>query len=124
MSPRTPGGRLPLIDEYDGICHAGPDLGPAPEALRFRCCNHGNSQRSCPAFPIHEKRSCLRYEVIAHEAGALRVLCIEEQEYAPVNWFAIRYAIKDAHIDPEPADLCVRSQILAFCLSYLNHFGQ
>jgi len=120
----TPGGRLPLIDEYDGLCHAGPAPGAAPEAIRFRFCNHGNSQGSCSCFPTTEERSCLRYEVIGREPGALRVLCIEEKNYAPMRWFAIRYAINEAQIEPELADLCVSAQVLAFCRSYLSHFAE
>lgn len=112
-------GRRPLIDEYDGLCHAAGAPAPVPEAARFRLCNHGNSRSGCEIFPASETRSCLRYEVVERSETTLRVLCIEEQNYAPVRWYSIDYTCCDAHMEPDPPDFCVRAQLLAFCRSYL-----
>lgn len=118
------GGRLPLIDEYDGLCCANGEPVPAPEPFRFRWCNHGNSKGSCPAFPLTEMRSCLRYEAVAMEGRVLRVLCIEEQAFAPLRWYSIEYSCADGSLQPEPEDSRVRSQVLAFCQSYLARFAK
>lgn len=115
--------RLPLIHEYDGLCHALGQPTPAPEKARFRWCNHGNSKGCCQVFPAEEKRSSLRYDVVARDAITLRVLCIEEQSYAPVRWYSIQYVFGDERLDPEPDDICVRAQILSFCRSYLARFA-
>ena len=129
FEPQTPvpaatvGGRLPLIDEYDGLCHAGPEPVASPETARFRFCNHGNSLGNCSAFPADEKRSALRYELISRENGRLRVLCIEEQGYTPGRWYAVEYASGEA-LNPEPENTCVRSQIVSFCRSYLARFPE
>ncbi len=115
--------RLPLIDEYDGLCRAGGEPVSSSEVARFRWCNHGNSKGCCPAFPEHEKRSCLRYEIISRENDALRVLCIEEQAYAPLRWYPVQYIRGEERLEPEPEDFCVRSQLIAFCRSYLARFA-
>jgi hypothetical protein len=115
-------GRLPLIDEYDGRCHAGSESAPVADNARFRWCNHGNSNGCCQRFPAQETRSCLRYEVLQRDAAHLSILCIEEQSYAPLRWYAVQYSCTDNLLMPEPQDCCVRSQIVAFCRSYLAHF--
>ncbi|MBV9406452.1 MAG: hypothetical protein JO211_13995 [Acidobacteriaceae bacterium] len=116
------GGRRPLIDEYEGLCHAQPEPVPVPEEARFRWCNHGNSKGACGFFPVHEIRSCLRYELTRFEDRTMRVLCIEEQSHSPLRWYAFEYFADEQRLEPEPQDTCVRSQVLAFCRSYLAHF--
>ncbi len=119
-----PFGRIPLIEEYDGLCHAAAEPVTAPESARFRWCNHGNSNGCCPVFPVHEVRSCLRYEVVERKEVALRILCIEEQAYAPLRWYQVQYICADGSLHPEPDDGCVRAQVIAFCRSYLARFPQ
>lgn len=116
-------GRRPLIDEYDGLCHAQPEPVAVPQEARFRWCNHGNSKGACPFFPAHEIRSCLRYELTQSEDGRIRVLCIEEQSYSPLRWYAFEYFADEQRLEPEVKDACVRSQVLAFCRSYRAHFA-
>jgi hypothetical protein len=53
----------------------------------------------------------------------VRVLCIEEQAYAPTRWYPILYFADEQRLDPEVNDICVRSQVLAFCQSYMARFG-
>lgn len=121
-APRHAHARLPLIDEYDGLCHARPQLLPAPPERRFDCCNHGYSGRLCDLFPPGRPSSCFRYTVVAQSSAALEILCIEEQHYAPVRWFSARYSLATGALDPEPADDPMRAQALAFCRSFLERF--
>jgi hypothetical protein len=116
-------GRRPLIDEYDGLCHAQGEPVPVPDAGRFRWCNHGNSKGACPRFPQGETRSCLRYEVTEYKERSMRVLCIEEQSHSPLHWYSLAFIPDEEKLEPEPQDACVRSQVLAFCRSYLARFA-
>lgn len=121
--PQHASARLPLLDEYDGLCHAvGAPLAIAVE-LRFRCCNHGYSRGCCDRFPASEVRSGLRYNVVRRTAASLEILCVEEQHYAPLRWHAVEYFFESERIEPEPADVCMRAQVLAFCRSYLKRFS-
>lgn len=120
LIPRTQaGGRLPLIDEYDGLCHAAAEPAAVPDDARFRLCNHGNSKGLCALFPDAEERSCLRYEVKGQEDGKLIILCIEEQAYAPVRWYSVQYVPNQDRLEPEPQDRCVRAQAFAVARSYV-----
>jgi hypothetical protein len=118
------GARLPLIREYDGLCRADSSAVPAPEAMRFQGCNHGYSRGLCERFPIAEQRSCLRYHLIRRTPSALDVLCVEEQDYAPVRWYEVKYLIVESRIEPEMGDACIRAQILALCRGYLERFAE
>lgn len=120
--PQHARARLPLIEEYEGACHAGPEPFAAPEDLRFRCCNHGYSRGTCGHFPEGELRSGMRYDVLSRSSEALQLLWIEEQAFAPVRWQAISYLIASEQLQPEIADCCVRAQLLAFCRSYVRRF--
>jgi hypothetical protein len=121
--PQRPNARLPLIDEYDGLCHAGPETVAVPAGLRFRCCNQGYSRKSCDHFPPAEVRSGLRYSIVRQTAAALELLYIEEQDYAPLRWQRVQYFIESAKLEPQLSDDCARAQILAFCRSYLQRFS-
>jgi hypothetical protein len=116
-------GRRPLIDEYDGLCHAQCEPVPVPEDARFGWCNHGNSKGACSFFPAAEARSCLRYQVTEYKERSMRVLCIEEQGHAPLRWYSVMYLAGEERFEPDPEDVCVRSQLLAFCRSYLARFA-
>jgi hypothetical protein len=121
--PQHPNARLPLIDEYDGLCHAGPEPIAVPAGLRFQGCNQGYSRGSCDHFPAAEIRSGLRYNVVRQTAAMLEVLYIEEQSYAPLQWQRVQYFIESGQLEPQLSDRCVRAQFLAFCRSYLQHFS-
>lgn len=114
--------RLPLLAEYDGSCHAAGRVVPAPVALRFQCCNHGYSRGTCEHFPPTEPRASLRYDVARRTASALEVICIEEQDYAPLRWRSVEYLMKTEELNPEIDDICARAQLLAFCRGYLARF--
>ena len=114
--------RLPLIEEYDGLCHAYAEAINAPQALRFRCCNHGYSRGGCERVPPTEIRSCARYNVMRRSEFTLDVLCIEEQNYAPLRWQSVEYSIAGDRLTAELSDLCLQAQLLAFCRSYIRCF--
>ena len=119
-----PAARLPLLDEYEGVCHAGGDSLPAPHARRFECCNQGYSRGCCERFPAAEDRSGLRYDVLRRTPAALEIVCIEEQQYAPVRWQSVQYFFENEQTEPEMTDECMRAQLLAFCRSYLRRFPE
>lgn len=115
--------RLPLIDEYQGICHAHAEPVEAPAVLRFRCCNHGYSRGACERIPASsDLPSCVRYNVVRRSEGTLAVLCIEERNYAPLRWQTIEYSIAADRLTCEVSDVCLAAQLLAFCRSYLGRF--
>jgi hypothetical protein len=112
--------RLPLIDEYEGRCHAGSEPIATPAELRFRCCNHGYSRGSCQRFPSGDTRSALRYDVVRRTQSTLELVCIEEQNYAPLRWRTIQYSLASERLEPEIEDACTQAQAIAFCRSYLR----
>jgi hypothetical protein len=121
--PQNVNARLPLIDEYDGSCHAFSEPMEAPVELRFRCCNHGYSKGCCERFPSGEPRSSVRYDVLSRSQSTLELVCIEEQNYAPLRWRKIYYFLESERLEPELEDACTQAQALAFCHSYLRRFA-
>lgn len=115
--------RLPLIEEYEGMCHAHGEPFAAPASLRFQCCNHGYSRGCCEHFPVDHGRSCLRYSVLGCTPTALDLICVEEEGYAPVRWHAFQYILATGRLDPDPCEIPMRAQALAFCRSYLARFS-
>jgi hypothetical protein len=121
-SPEHSTARMPLIDEYDGLCRTGGEPFPVPGEVRFRCCNHGNSRGACAHFPAAEARSALRYEIVGRTALSLDLLLLEERDYAPRTWQTVRYIVAGELLEPEIADIVKRAQIRAFCRSFLDRF--
>jgi hypothetical protein len=121
VDPQFRDCRLPLIDEYEGSCHATAQPFPAPAEQRFRCCNHGYSLGACPHFPGAE-RSGYRYSIIATNESTIDLLFIEERQYAPLRWQSVRFFFVDQRMEPEVEDVCARAQITAFCQSYSKRF--
>jgi hypothetical protein len=121
--PEYPNARVPLLEEYDGVCRAAGFPVPAPEAVRFRWCNHGYSRGSCPHFPANEIRSAIRFDVLAADSAVLTILFVQEQEYAPLRHETLRYTIAGEVLEPEMEDLCARAQALAFCRSFVRRFA-
>lgn len=114
--------RLPLIEEYEGICHAHEQPTDVLAAVRFRCCNHGYSRGCCERYPPTEIRSCARYNVIRRSEAALEVLCVEERDYTPVRWRSAQYSIASDTVTLDAPDVCLKAQLLAFCRSYIKRF--
>jgi hypothetical protein len=118
--PTLPNARLPLIDEYDGVCRAAGDPRPVDPAMRMRLCNHGNARGACTHFPADEPRSAFRFEVLRRSVAHLDLLFIEETFYSPLAWRRLEFLIEGEQLDPDPLDPCERAQLLAFCRSYLR----
>ena len=114
--------RLPLIDEYTGLCHAADVAAEVPDDARFRFCNHGYSRGECGKTVMARGASANRFELLRRNEGLLELLVVEEQEYAPVRWAKVMFSIAEDSLQPEPADLCLRAQLRAFCASYLRNF--
>jgi len=121
-SPQHPNARLPLLDEYEGTCHAAGDVFPVPFDLRFRCCNHGYSRGSCNRFPLTETRSSVRFNITRATSDFLELLYVEERDYAPLRWHSLCYSVQTEVLEPELSDSCARAQVLAFCRSYRRRF--
>jgi hypothetical protein len=120
--PMSSRARLPLIDEYGGVCHAADQQYIPPPDVRFRFCNHGYSRGACDHFPSAETRSCLRYDIVRRTLSTLDLICVEESGHLPLKWYTLQYQIGENTIQADSIDGCVRSQALAFCRSYLEHF--
>lgn len=119
LMPLHPSARLPLIQEYDGVCRAAAEPFAVPVEHRFACCNHGYAHGRCAHFPSAETRSSFRYAVLGRTPVSLEIVCVEEQAYTPVRWHSIRYSPEADVFDPDLADTCMRAQVRAFCRSYL-----
>jgi hypothetical protein len=117
--PTHPGARLPLILEYNGLCHASAAGVPVPDEMRFRCCNHGYSRSQCGHFPVAETVSCFRYTVVSETPEQLEILCVEERDHTPVRWQRVQFDIFDNRVHAG-LSLCARSQAEAFSRAYLN----
>jgi hypothetical protein len=123
-SAKSQGARLPLLDEYEGVCHAGEELVPAPAERRLACCNHGYSRGACPRFPLSESRSAIRFDVVRTTPEVIEILLVEEQDHFPLGWRSVRYAVGTGQIEPQGTDICADAQISAFCRSYLRKFQE
>jgi len=55
--------------------------------------------------------------------NTLELVCIEEQNYAPLRWRTLQYFSTTQHLEPEPEDACTQAQAIAFCHSYLRRFS-
>ena len=120
--PQHPGARLPLVDEYDGRCRAQAEPFQVPEDLRFRCCNHGYARGVCPHFPLHDKRSAIRFDVSSSTPSALELLCVEETAHTPTHWHTVTFYAASREIIPVDLNPCERAQIVAFSSSFLSRF--
>ena len=118
VQPRIPAPRLPLLNEFEGICHAGENV-VDPEH-RFHFCNRGNAREACSSFPKSLNVSAVRFTVTAATGQILTVLVIEEENHRPANWFKIDFMIEDQRLEPEIGDVCRRAQLFHFCASYLE----
>lgn len=111
-----------MLQEFDGFCRAIAEPFAAPAEHRFTCCNHGYSRGRCQHFPSADLRSAFRYTVLRRSPAALEIICIEEQEYAPMHWHTARYLLENESLEPELPDSCMHAQALAFCRSFLEKF--
>lgn len=121
-SPLHANARLPLIEEYEGLCRVAAEPFAAPADTQFRLCNQGYPRGGCERFPSDETRSCLRYELLSRSEDIFEVMIIAERDYAPVEWRVVKYSFAAGTVEPEMSDACMRAQLAAFCRAYLNSF--
>jgi hypothetical protein len=118
--PFHPHARLPLVDEYDGLCHAGGEPVGVHTESRFSGCNHGNRDNLCGRLPVGSEHAVLRLTVAKQDGEALEVLAIEEANHTPLRWQTVRFLLRSEEIMPDLPAICQRAQLLAFCRSYLK----
>jgi len=119
VSPaRVPAPRLPLIEEFEGICHAGETV-IDPEH-RFKFCNRGNAAGECRSFPPGLAISAVRFTVTRITPRTLSVLVVEEQNHWPSAWSRVDFIIDEQRLEPEINEVCRRAQVFHFCVSYLE----
>jgi hypothetical protein len=116
LEPQFLHGRLPLIQEHEGMCHAsGAGVfasGPA--------CNHGYARGQCERFPAAEPSIALRYSVLRRHGSELEFLCIAEENHAPVRSRRLHFSFDLNRLKEMDVDACLAAQAVAFCRSYLR----
>lgn len=112
--------RLPLLYEFDGVCHGGDEVPTAEQ--RFHYCNRGNAKGHCRSFPSELATSAIRFNVTAKTAQKLTVLVVEEQNHWPRTWAQFNFWIGEERLEPEIEEVCRRAQVFQFCRSYLEKF--
>lgn len=122
-TPQHTNARLPLLQEFDGLCRARLTPEVVPGAMRFRFCNQGNSQRECQNYPINRPSASIRFDVLRHSGASIEILMLEEREYAPFAWQRITYQFEGDKLEPETDDPSRRAQILAFCRTFAHQTG-
>lgn len=118
--PFHPNARLPLIQEYDGLCHAGSEPGAIAASSRFAGCNHGNRDDVCNKFPAGQDQMVLRFTILREDDDSLEILTVEETNHRPSRWNPVRFTVTGEQLTPDLSDRCLRAQLLAFCRSYLR----
>ena len=124
FDPQSSFGRLPLIAEHNGICHRDGAFITGRSALRFEGCNQGRFQSECPYVTTFDTRVARRFSVRARTDTSLQVIVLEEVDHVPVRWREVEYWIAEQTISEEGGDAIERSQIHAFCASYLHLLSQ
>ena len=114
--PQFRNGRLPLIEEHLGTCHAGTTPTPASGPT----CNHGYARGECERFPSTQPSSALRYTVRPGAPGELELLCIVEESHSPVRTTRLHFSIEFDRLMESDVTTCMASQAVAFCRAYLR----
>lgn len=112
--------RLPLIREYAGHC-ARQDHGIQ---VGDRSCNQGYARGVCGYFPNNEKNRANRYSLLTRDELELRLLLINEEEYAPAATRTLHFSIVQDRVLESDLDPCATAQATAFCRSYLKTHGK
>jgi hypothetical protein len=120
---KHPLARLPLLEEYDGVCRAAPQPFSPEAGHRFQYCNQGNVEGACSHFPLTGVATSFRYHVAASDTLHLEVLMVEEKQHWPHSWRRIHFQIATGQLNPAEPDPVICAQLLAFCNSYLKRFA-
>ncbi len=114
--PKFRNGRIPLIEEHAGTCHASADL----PAVKGATCNHGYALGQCDRYPAIEPSAAMRYSILGRCGGALEVLCITEENYSPAGTRRLHFLLASDRLEETDVDLCMAAQACAFCRTYLR----
>lgn len=121
-APRRPGVRLPLIDEYAGVCHASGKAAPPADAMLSAGCNQGYAY-ACPNYSQRGNPSAMRYSVTSQTEQQLTITWIEEQSYSPLRQGTMCFHIHERRLSPAPTAV-IAAQVMAFCRGYLARCPQ
>lgn len=116
LDPQFRNGRLPLIQEHEGMCHAGG----ADTFANGPVCNHGYARGNCERFPKEEPSIALRYSVLRCDGRELEVLCIAEENHVPVRSRRLHFSPDLNRLSEMDLDACLAAQAIAFSRSYLR----
>src|SRR5438128_1799213 len=116
VHPESRNGRLPLIQEYEGVCHASGTETIASGSV----CNHGYAQGQCERYPNSEPSVALRYSVLHRKGGELQVMCIAEENHSPVRSMRLHFSSDLNGITERDLEACLMAQAVAFSRSYLS----
>jgi hypothetical protein len=89
-----------------------------------RSCNQGYARGSCEFFPSDGANRANRYTLLNREAGALTLLYISEEDYAPAESRMLHFSISEDRLIETDLDSCALAQAVAFCRSYLKMSSQ
>jgi len=124
VQPSHAGTRLPLIEEYDGRCHAVSGAPAAVSQMRWQCCNQGYSLGRCAQFPSDGFGGALRYSVVSQSESLLELIWIEERDHAPFRHGGLHFAIAKGGFLETGLDSLIAAQALAYCASYLKRYSE
>jgi hypothetical protein len=116
LHPESRNGRLPLIQEYEGTCHASGTGTNASGSV----CNHGYAQGQCERYPNSEPSVALRYSVLHRNGGELQLMCIAEENHSPVRSMRLHFSSDLNGITERDLEACLMAQAVAFGRSYLR----
>jgi hypothetical protein len=112
-------GRLPLIEEYEGLClRRGPGA-----TVNERSCNHGYARGVCDFFPADQPNGANRYSLVGRSEGVLTLLLIEEEEYTPASSRTLHFSVAGDCLLERDIEPGILAQALAFCRSHLRIAG-
>jgi|SRR6476469_7143013 hypothetical protein len=108
--------RLPLIEQYGGLCHVCAEPFQSTET----CCNHGYARGHCERFPSEGRNAAHRFSLLSQGPEELELLFIDEEEYAPAFTRQLHFSVSGNCLSEDDVDFCIAAQALAFCRSYLR----
>jgi hypothetical protein len=112
--------RVPLVDAWQGECHAGAEpFVPAEEITRSHC-NSGYARGACRHF-ADGRGDAVRFHVQANESAVMRILYTRERDCWPTGHGVVEYdiALRTAACD----DPILRRQAEAFATAYRKRTG-
>jgi hypothetical protein len=117
--PWTHSPRVSLGDAYRGVCTASP-MEPfiePPEAAQRDLCNCGYARGRCDRFPGGEAVDAVRFSVISHADGRVRMIYVMEKNHAPHGHGVLEFPDGDL---PSAETQILTRQACAFVESYLR----